>query len=187
MVKALLAHGANPNARLTTRVLKRVYTAGDGRLAKGATPYMRAARAGDVALMKILLAAGADPRLTQDNGNSPLLLAAGLGYRGPMGGTEAMALDAIAFSLEQGADIDAVNAAGDTAVHVAATANFAESGTASGSLAIVKYLTERGARPDVRNKQGRTALESVLRGKEHSAEIVAFLRARSPAPAASTP
>jgi len=27
----------------------------------------------------------------------------------------------------------------------------------------------------------------VLRGKEHSAEIVAFLRDRSPAPAASTP
>ena len=82
--------------------------------------------------MKILLAAGADPRLTQENGNSPLLLAAGLGYRGPIGGTEAMALDAIAFSLEQGADINAVNAAGDTAVHVAATTNFNESGTAGG-------------------------------------------------------
>ena len=186
MVKALLAHGADPNARLATRVLKRVYTAGDGRLAKGATPYMRAARAGDVALMKILLAAGADPALTQDNGNSPLLLAAGLGYRGPIGGTEPMALDAIAFSLEHGADINAVNAAGDTAVHVAATTNFAESGTAAGSLAIVKFLVERGARLDIRNKQGRTALESVLRAKEHSAAIAAFLRDRSPAPAAPT-
>ena len=75
---------------------------------------MRAARAGDVTLMKMLLAAGADPRLAQENGNSPLLLSAGLGYRGPIGGTEAMALEAIAFSLEQGADINAVNAAGDT-------------------------------------------------------------------------
>ena len=183
MVKALLAHGANPNARLTTRVLKRVYTAGDGKLGTGATPYMRAARAGDVPLMKILLAGGADPSLTQDNGNSPLLLAAGLGYRGPIGGTEAMARDAIAFSLEQGADLNAVNAAGDTAVHVAATTNFAESGTAAGSLALVKFLVERGARLDVRNKQGRTALESVLRAKEHSADIAAFLRERSPAPA----
>ena len=53
-----------------------------------------------------------------------------------------------------------------------------------GSLAIVKFLAERGARLDIRNKQGRTALESVLRAKEHSAEIVAFLRERSPAPAA---
>ena len=187
MVKALLAHGANPNPRLTTRVLKRVYTAGDGRLAAGATPYMRAARAGDVPMMKILIAAGADPALAQENGNAPLLLAAGLGYRGPIGGTEAMALEAIAFSLERGADVNAANSAGDTAVHIAATTNFNESGTAEGSLAIVKFLVERGARLDMRNKQGRTALESVLRGKEHSTEIVAFLRERSPAPAASTP
>ena len=182
MVKALLAHGANPNARLGTRILKRVYTAGDGKLGKGATPYMRAARAGDVPVMKILLAAGADPALVQDSGNSPLLLAAGLGYRGPIGGTERMALEAIAFSLELGADVNAVNTAGDTAVHVAATTNFAESGTSAGSLAIVKFLVERGARVDIRNKQGRTALESVLRAKEHSAAIEAFLRERSPAP-----
>ena len=185
MVKALLAHGANPNARLTTRILKRVYTAGDGKLGKGATPYMRAARAGDVALMKILLAAGADPGLTQDNGNSPLLLAAGLGYRGPIGGTEQMALEALAFSLEHGADVNAVSTAGETAVHIAATTNFAESGTSAGSLAIVKFLVERGARLDIRNKQGRTALEAVLRAKEHSAPIEAFLRERSPAPAAA--
>ena len=182
MVKTLLAHGADPNARLTSRILKRIYTAGDGKLAKGATPYMRAARAGDVPLMKILHAAGADPALGQDNGNTPLMLAAGLGFRGPIGGTEAMALEAIAFSLAQGADVNAVNAAGDTAVHIAATTNFSESGTAEGSIAIVKFLVERGARLDVRNKQGRTALESVLRAKEHSAAIEAFLRERSPAP-----
>jgi ankyrin repeat protein len=187
MVKALLAHGANPNARLTSRILKRVYTAGDGKLAKGATPYMRAARAGDVPLMKILLAAGADPALTQDNGNSPLLLAAGLGFRGPIGGTEAMALEAIAFSLEQGADVNATNSAGDTAVHVAATTNFAESGTSQGSIAIVRFLVERGARLDIRNKAGRTALEAVLRAREHSAAIAAYLRDRSPAPAPVAP
>jgi ankyrin repeat protein len=185
MVKALLAHGAEPNARLTSRILKRVYTAGDGKLGKGATPYMRAARAGDVVLMKILLAGGADPTLTQDNGNSPLLLAAGLGHRGPIGGTEAMALEAIAFSLERGGDINAVNTVGDSALHIAATTNFNESGTAEGSLAIVKFLVARGARLDIRNKQGRTALESVLRAKEHSTEIAAFLRDRSPAPAAA--
>jgi ankyrin repeat protein len=187
MVNALLAHGADPNVRLASRILKRVYTAGDGKLGKGATPYMRAARAGDVALMKILLAAGADPSLAQENGNTPLMLAAGLGFRGPIGGTETMALDAIAFSLERGADINAVNAAGDTAVHIAATTNFAESGTSAGSLAIVKALVERGARLDIRNKQGRTALDAVLRAKEHSAAIEAFLRERSPAPTASAP
>lgn len=180
MVRALLAHGADPNARLAARTLKRVYTAGDGRLGKGATPYMRAARAGDVPLMKMLLASGADATLSQENGNSPLLLAAGLGYRGAIGGTEAMALEAIKFSLAQGADVNAVNAAGDSAVHIAATTNFAESGTAAGSMAIVRFLVEQGARLDVRNKQGRTALESVERAREHSAEIAAFLRSRTP-------
>jgi uncharacterized protein len=177
MVKALLAHGADPNPRLTGRTLKRVYTAGDGRLGKGATPYLRAARAGDVMLMKILLAAGADASLRPENGNTALLLAAGLGYRGAIGGTEDMALEAIAFSLEQGADINAVNAAGDTAVHIAATTNFEESGTAAGSLRIVRFLAERGAKMEVRNKQGRTPLESVERAREHSAEIAALLRA----------
>ncbi|HEY6509300.1 MAG TPA: ankyrin repeat domain-containing protein [Vicinamibacterales bacterium] len=181
MVKALLAHGADPNARLSSRILKRVYTGGDGRLGKGATPYMRAARAGDVLLMKTLLAAGADPSLTQENGNSPLLLAAGLGYRGAIGGTEAMALEAITFSLAQGADINAVNTAGDSALHIAATTNFEESGTAAGSLAIVRFLVERGAKLDTRNKQGRTALESVVRAREHSQEIAAFLRSRTSA------
>ena len=50
---------------------------------------------------------------------------------------------------------------------------------------LVAGIVERGARLDIRNKQGRTALESVLRGKEHSAEIAAFLRERSPAPASA--
>ena len=181
MVTALLAHGADPNARLSSRILKRVYNAGDGRLGKGATAYMRAARAGDVALMKQLLAAGADASLTQENGNSPLLLAAGLGYRGAIGGTEQMALEAIQFSLDLGADVNGVNAAGDSALHIAATTNFEESGTAAGSMAVVRFLVERGARLDIRNKQGRTALESVLRAREHSAEIAAFLQSRTTA------
>ncbi len=181
MVKMLLAHGADPNPRLTGRTLKRVYTPGDGRLGKGATPYMRAARAGDAQLMRILLAGGADPALTQENGNSPLLLSAGVGHRGAIGGTEAMAIETIALSLERGADINAVNNAGDTAVHVAATTDFAGSGTAAGSARIIRFLAERGATLDVKNKQGRTPLDAVLRAREHSAEVVALLRELSPA------
>jgi ankyrin repeat protein len=182
MATMLLAKGSDPNARLSGRVLKRVYNAGDGKLGKGATAYMRAARAGDVPLMRLLIDRGADPSLTQENGNTPLLLAAGLGFRGAIGGTEQMALEAIRFSLEHGAGINETNAAGDTAVHIAATTNFAESGTAAGSLAIVRFLAERGATLDVRNKQGRTALESVTRSREHSEAIAAFLRAATKTP-----
>ncbi len=60
MAKALLAHGADPNKPLRTKVLKRTYQAGDPRLAEGATPLMRAAKAGDLAMMQLLLDSGAD-------------------------------------------------------------------------------------------------------------------------------
>jgi len=58
--KMLLAHGADPNKSLKTKVLKRTYTAGDGRLTEGATPLMRAAKSGDVVMMQVLIAGGAD-------------------------------------------------------------------------------------------------------------------------------
>ena len=53
--KMLIAHGANVNAPLKTKVLKRTYQAGDARLAEGATPLMRAAKAGDVVMMALLI------------------------------------------------------------------------------------------------------------------------------------
>src|SRR5262249_27210209 len=43
-IKMLLDYGADPNARLTSKILKRVYNPGDPRLGEGATPFMRAAR-----------------------------------------------------------------------------------------------------------------------------------------------
>ena len=73
----LLAHGADPNAALKTKVLKRVYNPGDARLAEGATALMRAAKGGDVTMMGLL--------------------------------------------IDAGADLDAVNAAGDTALHIGVT------------------------------------------------------------------
>jgi len=98
-----------------------------------------------------------------------------------------MALEAIRFSLEHGADINEVNAAGDTVVHIAATTNFVESGTASGSLDIVRLLAERGARLDVRNKQGRTPLELVTLSREHSKEIATSRRPRPRPRSRATP
>ena len=58
--KMLLAHGADPNRALKAKVLKRVYNPGDGRLAEGSTPLMRAAKSGDIAMMTVLIAGGAD-------------------------------------------------------------------------------------------------------------------------------
>ena len=60
MAKTLLAHGANPDRTLKTRVLKRTYQAGDGRLVEGSTALMRAAKANDAVMMRVLVDAGAD-------------------------------------------------------------------------------------------------------------------------------
>jgi len=58
-VKALLAHGANPNARMT----KTQPTFASGFLdAVGATPFLLASSVDDLEMMKLLLAAGADPK-----------------------------------------------------------------------------------------------------------------------------
>jgi ankyrin repeat protein len=75
--KMLIAHGANVNAPLRTKVLKRTYQAGDGRLAEGATPLMRAAKAGDVVMMRLLIAAGADLDRANAAGETALHIAAG--------------------------------------------------------------------------------------------------------------
>ena len=75
--RMLLTGGANVNARLKGTILKRVYDAGDNRLGEGATPFMRAARKCDVAMMQLLLEAKADVTLTQKSGNTPVMLCAG--------------------------------------------------------------------------------------------------------------
>ena len=78
IVKALLAHGANVNQRLTAPTLDRVHNDGnsDASLGDGATPLMRAARQADVPIMRLLLDHGADPRLTNRKGMTPVLYAA---------------------------------------------------------------------------------------------------------------
>ena len=58
LVKALLAHGANPNGRMTRRPPG---FAGGYEDAAGATPFLLASAAADVEMMRLLLAAGADP------------------------------------------------------------------------------------------------------------------------------
>ena len=156
LIGMLLAHGANPNAKLLHPTLYRAHTPGEGTLAAGTTPIMRAAKNGDAAAMRLLLAHGADPTLTQKNGTTALMLAAGLG-RG-LGvfakdyATDAQMLEGVKVLVARGVDVNAVDAKGDTAVHFAALS----------SDAIVKYLAEHGARLDIRDKQGRTPVDMAM-------------------------
>ena len=176
VVKLLLEYGANPNATLKTRILKRVYNAGDARLGEGATALMRAARSGDVGIMRLLLQHGANPALQQKNGNTPVLLAASLSTKGnyPDRGSEESAIEAIRLCLERGLDINAANATGDTALHLAVN-----------SSAMIRFLAANGGRLDARNKRGQTPLGAALAARNTDPHVVSLLRELSP-PGAET-
>ena len=97
-----------------------------------------AADRADVPLMRVLLELGADPFLPNLDNTTPLMAAAGLGTANPLeeAGTEAEALEAVRLLLDLGADINAVDNNGDTAMHGAAYGNFPT---------IVQLLADRGA------------------------------------------
>jgi uncharacterized protein len=152
LVRVLLEYGADPNARLNAPVLQRHHSGGDAALGAGATPFLRAAKDGDVAVMQLLLAHGADAHLTTTNQTTAVMFAAGTaggGLGASVRATTADRLNAITLCLQHGVDIDAVNDAGQTALHVAV----------SSSDEIVLLLAKRHARLDIKDKQGRTPLD----------------------------
>jgi len=176
IVRRLLAHKADANARLKAPLMQRHHTIGDGSLGAGATPLMRAAKSGAVDVMKLLLAAGADPMLKMPNQATALMYAAGLGWRdgSPAApsydqGTPEEAVEAIALLLELGLDVNAANTNGDTALHVALTGR--------GSEAIVRALIERGANLQAQNKRGQTPLAAAMASRKELGQLVALLKA----------
>lgn len=151
LVKTLLAHGADPNARL--RQAPPVFGYGGGNAfvdLRGATPFVLAGLAADVEVMRALLDAGADPLLTTDDGTNALMTAAGLGQTlGVSSNTYEQALEAAKLVLELGLDVNAVNNAGETALHAAAY---------FGADPVVRFLVDRGASVNVRNRLGLTPM-----------------------------
>jgi ankyrin repeat protein len=149
---------------------------GDGSLGKGATPFMRAAKSGDVEIMKLLLDAGADPTLTTPNKSNALMFAAGLGWRdgSPAApsydqGTPEDAVQAITLLLERGSDLNAANDNGDTALHLAVTNR--------GAPEIVRFLISRGANLKAQNKRGQTPLAAAMASRKDLAQLVEILKA----------
>jgi len=163
IVKALLARGANPNTALTRNLPGRSgMDSGDTTLDEGTTPLMRAARAGDAPVMRLLLEKGADPRLATKEGNTALMFAAGVGYRDKnTRGTESGALEALKVALDQGLDLNQANTRGETALHGAAL---------RGADSIVQFLAAHGAKLDAKTKQGFTTLDIAM-GKNSMAAL----------------
>ena len=150
-VQALAVHGANLDARQVheprgadgsgtggyRNVLNRV----------GATPFLLAAKAVDVELMRHLVRLGADPLLANEDGTTPLMVAAGVGIWavGESPGTNAESLAAVKLMLELGDAVTTIDANGDTALHGAII---------RGSEPLVRFLLGQGADLEAVNEKG---------------------------------
>jgi uncharacterized protein len=181
LVKALLAHGANPNLRMTKGTPMRRDTT-DWNLPKtliGSTPYLLAAKFLEPDILPLLAAAGADPRATMPDGADALMLATGMGSsrtasrRGietiDFGKVEpeSRVRDTAAAVIALNGEVRAASQAGDTALHVAA---------ALGYDTVVQLLVDRGASLNAANKRGITPLAAAMFGSTTG-------RGRSTAPA----
>lgn len=128
IARLLLERGADPNIQLKRRPPYRNVPqdrGGDSILSQGATPLLRAARAGDAPLVALLLEHGALVDLPSNQGVTPLMAAAGVEYgqrvtRG-RNRTDEGVLDTMRLLLDAGADIHArslMEQRGETAAHL---------------------------------------------------------------------
>ncbi|HVV46493.1 MAG TPA: ankyrin repeat domain-containing protein, partial [Bryobacteraceae bacterium] len=155
IIKSLIDHHANVNAQLTavSIIKKAAQDSPDRTLAAGATAFMRAARSGDVEVMRLLLDHGADPKLANKDGVTALMVAAGAGYTDANRGTEPEALEAVKLCRELGLDVNGVTDKGETAMHGAAR---------RGANTIIQYLADNGGKINAANKQGLTPLDLAM-------------------------
>ena len=165
LVRTLVAHGADPDIRLTrgSRVPRATHWwVLPGSMA-GATPFLLAAKYADVGIMRLLAEAGADPFLPLGDGTTPLMMASGAHWsngeidrhnrRVPPEVAEALHADeqpnlaAARLALELGADVSVRNEAGDTALHSAVYKAWP---------AVVELLVAHGGDLDAANEAERT-------------------------------
>jgi ankyrin repeat protein len=152
LVKALLAHGANPNVQIAKNFPP--YSRSPYALQTslvGVTPFLLAAAAADVDLMHALLDGGADPHIKSRDGSNALMMAAGVGRIDERENTQddANALEAAKLALTLGDDINAANARKRTALHGAA---------GIGANELIRFLFERGADLNAKDRGGYTPL-----------------------------
>ena len=156
LIKVLLAKGVDTNARTKEAPpIRRSFLRTTGTLEwvdfTGMTPFLYAARAGDVTVMRLLLEHKADPHIPTFAGTTPLMAAAGINWVFDQTYDEGQEklLEAVKLCHELGMDVNAVNSMGLTALMGAAN---------RGSDEIIKFLVEKGAKLDPKDKEGRTAL-----------------------------
>lgn len=121
----------------------------------------------DIEWLRFILAQGADPNIGNKIGDTPLIIAARIGF--------AEGADAL---LRRGAQVDRTNRAGETALIVAVQQR---------QMPLIRLLAERGANPDkTDNVTGRSARDYAKRDAR-SAEMLRLIdtaKAEAPKPKA---
>jgi hypothetical protein len=167
-IKLLLNHGANVNARICGVESTPKRCKGDSTETRtiftmqwlyedGATPFLRAAQSGDVTVMKVLLAHGADPKLATANGDTALMVAAGIGWVDGVTfeWSEAENLEAVKMCLDLGVDPNIADGDGRTALHGAAH---------KGRTDVIRLLVDHGAKLNARDKGSRDTFTGAMEG-----------------------
>jgi len=155
LVQAILARKPDVNARTRESPPQRRWITRLGSLSwvdfTGQTAFLRAALAGDVTVMRLLLEHGADASIATDSGTTPLMAAAGVNWTVSQTFDEGPAslLEAVKLASSQGNDVNAENRMGLRAIHGAAN---------RGSDEIIRFLVEKGAVTTTPDKEGRTPI-----------------------------
>jgi ankyrin repeat protein len=143
-IELILDRGADPNLQIKgdTEVhsgFKAVWLEEEG-----ATPFFRAAIAGDMAVLKILMAHGADPSIRTSRGATPLMAAAGVGWTDGFSKeySEAQTVEVMRMLIDMGADVNAADERRITALHGAAH---------KAATGAIKLLVENGAKLDAKD------------------------------------
>jgi len=147
-IKLILDKGANPNQRVISNTEIRNGQRATWLNEAGATPFLCAALCGDITVMRMLLAKGADPKINTQDHTTPLMAAAGVGYSDGFIHDRSIeeTIEAMKLILDLGADVNAANDQGLTALHGAAH---------KAALEEIQLLVDRGgdlSKPDKGSK-----------------------------------
>jgi ankyrin repeat protein len=159
IIRMLVEHGAPINAqqRAMRAYRTKLDRGGETVLAAGTTPLLRAAKAGDTAVIKLLIDNGANPKAATRNGVNGIMMASGVGSREEdttgRNKTQKDVIETITLLLASGVDVNAADTQGRTAAHGAAMWGYTD---------VIKFLSQHGADLTIKDKRGLTPLDAAM-------------------------
>jgi ankyrin repeat protein len=167
-ITLLIDKGANVNARICGAESSAQECKGDTTETRtnftmqwlyedGATPFLRAAQSGDVNLMKLLVAHGADPKIQSAHNDTALAVASGIGWVDGITyeWSPAESLEAVKMCLDFGIDPNVADDQGRTALHGAAH---------KGRTDVIQLLVDHGANLEAHDNGSRDTFAGAMKG-----------------------